>query len=252
MAEKRREVFEYFDPNKAPEGATYLVGATRVFRQNLTGPGQVEDVIQIQPVYADSASAFRVFEQFSPQYRKSIAQLLKSAGYYRGPVTSEATVGLRESYLNAIEALSSENAQKIQAFGPEGQQQIDDVETFLKRQSKAGTGTGGPKTYIYQKEYRPEELEDTIQEVYRDLLGRGANAEEVAKYSKRLTKQAAKPENMQQQVVTRTAEGVTKQTTREGFDPEDFLIKKLAGTDEARARKVYSFYEAFDKFVGRG
>lgn len=252
MAEKRREVFEYFDPNKAPEGATYLVGATRVFRQNLTGPGQVEDVIQIQPVYADAASAFRVFEQFSPQYRKSIAQLLKSAGYYRGPVTSEATVSLRESYLNAVEALSSENAQRIQAFGPEGQQQISDIETFLTRQSKAGAGDKGPQTYVYEKQYRPEELEDTIQEVYVDLLGRGATKDEVAKYSKKLTKQAAKPENMGQQVVTRTGEGLVKQTTREGFDPEDFLIKKLAGTDEARARKVYSFYEVFDKFVGRG
>jgi hypothetical protein len=88
--------------------------------------------------------------------------------------------------------------------------------------------------------------------VYQDLLGRGASQEEVAKYSKRITKQAAKPENMAQVTVTPSEGGPTRQTTREAFDPEDFLIKRLAGTDEARARKVYSFYEVFDKFVGRG
>ena len=251
MAEKPATVFEYFDPTKAP-AQSILIGSTRINRQDLMGQGKVQDVISIQPIYTDQATAFRVFEQLSPQYRKSISQLLKSAGFYRGKVTSEATQQLRESYFTALDALSSENQQRLQAFGPEGQQQIDDIETFLQRQAKAGGGTKGPKTYQYAKEFRPEELESTIQEVYQDLLGRGASQEEVAKYSKRITKQAAKPENMAQVTVTPTEGGPTRQTSREAFDPEDFLIKRLAGTDEARARKVYSLYEVFDKFVGRG
>jgi hypothetical protein len=116
MAEQRREVFEYFDPNKAPAEAI-LIGATKVRRQSLTGPGQVQDVISIQPVYATAADSFRIFEQFEPNYRKALAQKLKSAGYYRGPITGEATRDLREAYLDAQSELNAENTQRLLAFG---------------------------------------------------------------------------------------------------------------------------------------
>jgi hypothetical protein len=251
MAELRKEVFEYFDPARGPADAI-LIGSTKVRRQNLTGPGQVQDVISIQPVYASEADSFRIFEQFEPNYRKSLAQKLKSAGYYRGPITGEATRDLREAYLTAQSEVAAENQQRLTAFGPEGQQDLDNIETFLARQSRGKGGDKGPKTVVYEREYRPEDLENTVQKVFNDLLGRGASAEEVQKYTTRLQKQAAKPENMAQVTSTPFEGGVARQKTREAFDPEDFLIKKLAGTDEARARKVYSLYEAFDKFVGRG
>lgn len=251
MAEQRKEVFEYFDPTKGPADAI-LIGSTTVRRQNLAGPGQVQDVISIQPVYATDAESFKVFEEFEPNYRKSLAQKLKSSGYYRGPITGESTRDLREAYLNAQSDLNQENTDRLKAFGPEGQQDLDNIETFLTRQSRGAGGSKGPKTVVYEKEYRPEDLEQTVQKVYRDLLGRGASTEEVQKYTTRLQKQAAKPENMAQVTSTPFEGGVARQKSREAFDPEDFLIKKLSGTDEARARKVYSLYEAFDSFVGRG
>lgn len=251
MAEQRREVFEYFDPKKAPAEAI-LIGSTKVRRQSLTGPGQVQDIITIQPVYSTDVESFKIFEQFEPNYRKALAQKLKSAGYYRGPITGEATRDLREAYLNAQSDLGEENRNRLIAFEEEGQQDLDNIETFLTRQSRGRGGDKGPKTVVYEKEYRPEDLEQTVQKVYRDLLGRGASTEEVQKYTTRLQKQAAKPENMAQVTSTPFEGGVARQKTREAFDPEDFLIKKLSGTDEARARKVYSLYEAFDNFVGRG
>lgn len=251
MAEQRREVFEYFDPKKAPAEAI-LIGATKVRRQNLAGPGQVQDVISIQPVYSTDVESFKIFEQFEPNYRKALAQKLKSAGYYKGPITGEATRDLREAYLNAQSDLGEENRNRLIAFEEEGQQDLDNIETFLTRQSRGKGGDKGPKTVVYEREYRPEDLEQTVQKVYRDLLGRGASTEEVQKYTTRLQKQAAKPENMAQVTSTPFEGGVARQKTREAFDPEDFLIKKLSGTDEARARKVYSLYEAFDNFVGKG
>ena len=126
MAEQRKEVFEYFDPNKGPADAI-LIGATKVRRQNLAGPGQVQDVISIQPVYATNAESFKIFEQFEPNYRKSLAQKLKSAGYYRGPITGEATRDLRVAYLDAQSDLSAENTERLTAFGPEGQQDLDNI-----------------------------------------------------------------------------------------------------------------------------
>jgi hypothetical protein len=251
MAELRKEVFEYFDPARGPVDAM-LIGSTKVRRQNLTGPGQVQDVISIQPVYATDAESFKVFENFEPNYRKALAQKLKSAGYYRGPITGEATRDLRQAYLTAQADVADENRDRLTAFGTEGQQDLDNVETFLSRQSAGKGGDKGPKTVVYEREYRPEDLENTVQKVFNDLLGRGASAEEIQKYTTRLQKQAGKTENMAQVTTTPFEGGVARQKTREAFDPEDFLIKKLAGTDEARARKVYSLYEAFDKFVGRG
>jgi len=250
MAEQRREVFEYFDPKKAPVDAI-LIGSTKVRRQNLAGPGQVQDVISIQPVYTTDADSFKMFEQYEPNYRKALAQKLKSAGYYKGPITGEATRDLREAYLNAESDLGEENRNRLIAFEEEGQQDLDNIETFLIRQSKGKGGDKGPKTVVYEKEYRPEDLEQVIQKVYLALEGRGASVEEVEKYLPVVQKQAAKPENMAQITTTPFEGGVARQKTREAFDPEDFLIKKLSGTDTARARKIYSLYEAFDEFVGR-
>jgi hypothetical protein len=202
MAEQRKEVFEYFDPNKGPADAI-LIGATKVRRQNLAGPGQVQDVISIQPVYATAADSFRIFEQFEPNYRKALAQKLKSAGYYRGPITGEATRDLREAYLDAQSELNAENTQRLLAFGEEGQQDLDNIETFLTRQSRGKGGDKGPKTVVYEKEYRPEDLEQVIQKSFILLLkGRGASVEEVEKYLPVVQKQAAKPENMAQVTTT--------------------------------------------------
>jgi hypothetical protein len=245
-------VFEYFDPEKPPELGAYLVGATKVKRQNLIGPGQVQDVINIQPVYLSSADAFKNFEKFSPQYRKSLSQLLKSAGYYRGEVTGEPTKSLRDSYYIALDLLSKENTERIRAFGPEGQQQIDDIETFLRRQARPKKGPKGPTTEIQEKEYTQQELNEIIQEVYRNELRRDASEEEIVKYSKRITKQASKPENMGRVIRTPTGEGTFKTQFKAGFNPQEFLVEKISGTDEAKANKLYGYYQVFDRFLRQG
>ena len=197
MAEQRKEVFEYFDPNKAPAGAI-LIGATKVRRQNLTGPGQVQDVISIKPAYATEAESFKIFEQYESSYRKTLAQKLKSAGYYRGPIIGEATRDLREAYFNAQSELSAENSQRLMAFGQEGQQDLDNIETFLIRQAKSKKATGaggGPSTTIQRKISTKLEAQTLIDEIYNDVLGRAPTQAEFDKYFKKLTKrQSDKPQ----------------------------------------------------------
>ena len=246
MAEQRREVFEYFDPNKAPSGAI-LIGATKVRRQNLLGPGQVTDTISIQPVYATDADSFKIFEEFEPNYRKSLAQKLKSAGYYRGPITSEATRDLRDAYLNAQSELNQENTERLKAFGEEAQQDLDNIETFLTRQSRdtdGGDGIRVQKSVQIADETRARTL---INAVLQDTVGRGATKEELKKYTSLL--QQAQRDAPTVLTTDRSGDVATYETTG-GLDETQFLIQEISGTDEAKANKVFSYYDAFKNALG--
>jgi hypothetical protein len=242
MAEQRREVFEYFDPNKAP-GEAILIGATKVRRQNLAGPGQVQDVISIQPVYSTDVESFKIFEQFEPNYRKALAQKLKSAGYYKGPITGEATRDLREAYLNAQSDLGEENRNRLTAFGEEGQQDLDNIETFLTRQSRS-LGDGAPKRTEYPTVLSRGDVSELLNSIKQDLTGYGATEDEVEFYYEKLRKKSLK----QPTVVARTEAG--RQTTERGFNPQQFLVEKISGTDEAKERKVLDAYDIFAKVMG--
>ena len=244
MAAQRKEVFEYFDPSKAP-GEAILIGATKVPVQKYQGSDLVE-VMTIQPVYATDAESFKVFENFEPNYRKSLAQKLKSAGYYRGPITGKATIDLRDAYLEAQSELGEENRQRLNAFGQEAQTNLDNIETFLSRQS-TGDGVGGPKVRKDVRIADETTARTLINAVLQDALGRGATREELKKYTSSLQKaQKASPT-----VTTYATSGdVQTATVTSGINPEQFLIQEIAGTDEAKANKVFGYYDAFKNALG--
>jgi hypothetical protein len=244
MAEQRKEVFEYFDPNKAP-GDAILIGATKVPTQKYQGSDMVE-TIKIEPVYSTEVESFKIFEQFEPNYRKALAQKLKSAGYYKGPITGEATRNLREAYLNAQSDLGKENKNRLIAFEEEGQQDLDNIETFLTRQSR-GEGAGGPKIRKDIRISNETEARTLINAVLQDAIGRGATKEELEKYTSALQKaQKASPT-----VTTYDRSGdVQTATVTPGINPEQFLIQEIAGTDEAKANKVFGYYNAFKNALG--
>jgi hypothetical protein len=244
MAEQRKEIFEYFDPNKAP-GEGILIGATRVPIYQYQG-AQLVETIKIEPVYATDANSFKIFENFEPNYRKSLAQKLKSAKYYKGPITGKATRDLREAYLNAQSDLGKENKNRLDAFGPEGQQNLDNIETFLTRQSRSD-GDGRPKIRKDIRISNETEARTLINAVLQDAIGRGATKEELEKYTSALQKaQKASPT-----VTTYDRSGdVQTATVTPGINSEQFLIQEIAGTDEAKANKVFGYYDAFKNALG--
>ena len=245
MAEQRREVFEYFDPNKAP-GEAILIGATKVRRQNLSRQGEVTDIISIQPVYSTDVESFKIFEQFEPNYRKALAQKLKSAGYYKGPITGEATRNLREAYLNAQSDLGEENRNRLIAFEEEGQQDLDNIETFLTRQSrgKGGDGIKVQKSVQVADETRARTL---INAVLQDAIGRGATQQELKKYTSLLQQAQRDAPTI---TTSKTSGDVTTFETEGGLDESQFLIQEISGTDEAKANKVFNYYNAFKNALG--
>lgn len=190
----------------------------------------------------------RDYRSLSPEVRKATSQLLRNAGW-RVPVTSKYNVVVRDALLEAYSEFSAE-VERITATDPEFFRQGEyNLSKYLKDRTLRGEGTGGPKTTIFRQDPTDEALARGINEVYQDLLGRGASEEEREKYTKRLRKELAKVENMAQ-TVTSTAGGTTTVTQRPGMDASAFLYEQLGGTDEVKTRQIFNFYDAFKRAIG--
>ena len=74
------------------------------------------------------------------------------------------------------------------------------------------------------------------------------SANRIQKYTKVIQKRQAKAP-----VTTTytTTGGVTQSQTTGGFNEQQFLVDRIAGTDEAKANRVLGFYETFMNALGR-
>lgn len=198
---------------------------------------KTSDVVIDFPTYLSSLAK-------QPKVTLAISKLLRNAKYYRGKPTSKLTPAL----YTALKRMEEDRV-SIKAYRGD----IPRDEFLIEM---VGEVSGSEKEKItrqeYQTKYRPEDLETTIQKVFRDLLGRDASKEELGKYTSNISTLAAKPKNMAVSEYVDVSPGVQRRVDQPGFDPEAYLIKQLAGTDEAKARRVISYYDVFDKFVGRG
>jgi hypothetical protein len=123
-----------------------------------------------------------------------------------------------------------------------------DLTNFLEEKSKSlGTGRGGPKIRKDIRISNETEARTLINAVLQDAIGRGATKEELEKYTSALQKaQKASPT-----VTTYDRSGdVQTATVTPGINPEQFLIQEIAGTDEAKANKVFGYYNAFKDALG--
>jgi hypothetical protein len=183
--------------------------------------------------------AVTLFEM-SESKRKILAQKLKNAGY-KVSVSGKYSSKLLAAYSSASMATTLQNANL-----PNNQ---IDVGQYLDQEAAAriAGGDGGPSI---RKDIRISDASTArtlINAVLQDALGRGATKEELEKYTSALQKaQKAAP------TVTTysTAGDVTSATTTGGIDENQFLIQQIAGTDEAKANKVFGYYDAFKNALG--
>lgn len=174
----------------------------------------------------------------SPTLTRAWSKMLKASGYYKGPITDKYTADLQRALDNAEQERLS-----ISAVRPL------DRDTFINEQiSLAGAGgAGGTQKRVESYISSPTQAAALIDRIFRDQAKRKATADEIKYYSNILFKaQKANPS-----VTTYTDGGATTTAMQTGgLDAEQFLIDKVAQTDEARANKVLDFYGTFMKALG--
>ena len=248
------DTFIPFDPKKVP-GNVIITGGTTSNSKRYQGSTLI-DVVSTEPTVADRNRLLQDFEGFTADYRKSLAQKLKSAGYYRGDVTGKPTLKLQEAYFNAYEDLNAYTRERFTALPGAAQQttQVDNLDTFLSKQTTDdGSGSDKITKIQQQRNLSPDTIEASIDKVFRDLTGSGASKAQIAKYTKNIQTQMAKPQNLAQTEYKNMGGGLQRQiTTEAAFDPESYLIEEVSKGDPAKASSVMGFYEVFNKFLGRG
>jgi hypothetical protein len=247
------DTFIPFDPKKVP-ATVIITGGTTSKTKQYQGSTLV-DVVVSEPLVADQNKLLADFEGFTPDYRKALAQKLKSAGYYRGDVTGKPTLKLQEAYFNAYADLNRYTRERFTALPADAQQTtpVDNLDTFLAKQT-TGDGSGTKFTKFQQQtKVTPDSIEASIDKVFRDLTGVGATKAQIAKYTKNIQKQLNDPKNLPQTEYKDMGGGLQRRIdTPAAFNPESYLIEEVSKGDPAKASSVMGFYEVFNKFIGRG
>ena len=174
----------------------------------------------------------------SPALISGYSKLLKSAGYYKGKVTSKYSLGLQKAFTAA-----EKDRAELSAITPIGRDE------FLKQKIEFGdgAGTGGPSVVTSITAYTPDSARQLIDSIIRDTLGRKATAAEVKKYTAAL-------KGVEKKAATSTifspAGAIQTPVTHPGLDEKQFLVDQISGTDEGKANKVLGFYETFMNALG--
>lgn len=207
-----------------------------------TGKGVAKSQAAATTDAQDTSNAMSDYKAFysaiakSPTLTTAWSKLLKSAGYYKGPITDKYNPKLQRA-LDAAE----QDRLTISAVRPL------DRNTFINEQIQMGGGAGGTQKRTETYITNPTTAAGLINNVFRDLLGRKASQEEINKYYSALTKaQKASPS-----VTTYTNAGTSSTAIQTGgLDAQQYLIDQIAATDEAKANKVLGFYNTFMNALG--
>lgn len=192
---------------------------------------------------------YQYIYNLKPQQRQIWANALKKAGY-KVPTSGAYSEALANAYVDAISKAEYQATLLGKTFDPQ-----TDFSAYLDQRATEvadleAAGGDGIDVVRQRRNLRPETVEATIDEVYRDLLGRGATAAERKKYSSKIQNALSKTENMATTRYVDVGGGVQEQVISEGFSPQAFLYEQIAQGDEAKQQRVLSFYDAFKKTLG--
>jgi hypothetical protein len=179
----------------------------------------------------------------SPALITGYSKLLKSAGYYKGKITDKYTPALQEAFTRA-----EKDRLSISTVRPMGRDEFLQETISL---GGVGGGSGGPTSGVSKatRISNTTEAAALIQSIIQDTLGRKATAAELKKYTASLQSAQKKAPTVTKYTSAGTSQ--TSQTTG-GINEQQYLLDKIAGTDEAKANKVLGFYETFMNALGGG
>ena len=176
-----------------------------------------------------------------PEAIKIFSDRLSRTPYYRGKAVTKLTPKL----LKAVSDM--ENARvMLRDYRGNSDRTAFLVESIGEATGGSGGSGGGPSTTVQRRISTELEGRTVINKIFEDLLGRGPTKAEFDKYYTQMTaRQKAKP-----QVTTYSGGSTNAITQTGGPDVEEFLFQKIAGTDEAKSRKVFGFYDIFKQALG--
>lgn len=171
----------------------------------------------------------------SPALISGYSKLLKSAGYYKGPITTKYTPALQKALDNAEEARLS-----IAAIRPIGR---DD---FLKEQiSFGGVGGEGKARTITQTYIANEtDIDSLVTKLYQKLTGYAPSAKELAEARKDIQR----AEKANPTVQKYDAAGNLVQTG--GINEEQFITEKISQTGAAEKTRAENANELMLRALG--
>ncbi len=175
----------------------------------------------------------------SPALISGYSKLLKSAGYYKGKITSKYSPALQKAFTAA-----ETDRMAVSAVSPIGRDE------FLKQQVEFNAGEGGdgrPSVVTSITAYTPESARQLVDSIIRDTLGRKATDAEIKKYTTALKGIQDKAAST---TTYKTVGGKQTQTTTPGINEQQYLVDQVSGTDEGKANKVLGFYETFMNALG--
>jgi hypothetical protein len=178
-------------------------------------------------------SGFKKSIAKNPALISGYSKLLKSAGYYKGPITGKYTPAFQKALDKA-----EEDRLSITAIRPISRDE------FLKEQidlgvSSDGTPTATAQTYITSLSQTAKVL-DAVAE---DLLGRKLTREEKNKYTKLINQEQKKQPSV-------TTYGQGSSVTRGGIDEQQFVTEQIGATAEAKTNRATNAYSVMMQELG--
>jgi len=225
--------------------------ATQRYQDKFIPSGTITDSTTSGVDYKDGLNITnqyaRTLYDMSIPDRKTIAQSLKNAGY-KVSATGGYSRKLVSAYSSAIQLAQFDATDLGQKF--------DDkfFAGFLVREAAeriaqgGGAGSKTPEPYVQKTISTKTQIRDVANEIARDLIGRGLSEEQFNKYYKLATE---REKTMPTKTTYKKLKGGgTEATTTGGPDTKEFLYQQIAGTDEAKQNKIFSFYDAFKSAIG--
>lgn len=163
-------------------------------------------------------NSYKTVYNMSAKDRKNLAQVLKAANYYQGPITGIYTDALSSAYQKAIQ----ENSARSTSLGIEipWAQFISDKTTEA---NLLGGGVGGGISVTKSRSISTKlEAAARVENIFKSELDRMPTPAEVEEYSAKLI-QREKKESANVKTVTKTAGGVTFTETTGGLDRDQYL-----------------------------
>jgi hypothetical protein len=168
----------------------------------------------------------------SDEARLALAQQLKDAGLWTGNISSRFDIKYYGALIKLEDQYQGQIALDKLLGRPATANRYDSLASLLAD----GGGASKTRTSKSPRVYDSTTAQALITAVMQDQVGRGPSKAELKKYTQAV------------QRAQRTAPTTT--ITTGGINEQQFLINEIAGTDEAQAQKVKSFYDVFKQAIG--